>query len=122
MERIEPLLALYSPSVVVFRSMGSANKWQKRRRVIFAVKRTLAKRSIDVQVITRGDVRSRFIETGSKSKYQIAIAIAQMFPELRMKSPPIRKPWQTEHYNIAIFDAIASALAYQSQRQTENDS
>ncbi|MDG7002208.1 MAG: hypothetical protein JRN15_24175, partial [Nitrososphaerota archaeon] len=58
----------------------------------------------------------------NRTKYQIASTIAQMFPELRLKLPPKRRPWQTEHYNIAIFDAISLALAYRSQCRVPADS
>lgn len=122
MERIDPLLALYSPSVVVLKKVGYASKMKKRRSVILAVKRKLAKRFIDVHMVERADVRQRFRESGNRTKYQIASTIAQMFPELRLKLPPKRRPWQTEHYNIAIFDAISLALAYRSQCRVPADS
>jgi len=121
MERIDPLLALYSPSVVVLKKVGHASKMKKRRSVILAVKRKLAKRFIDVHMVERADVRQRFRESGNRTKYQIASTIAQMFPELRLKLPPKRRPWQTEHYNIAIFDAISLALAYRSQCRVPAD-
>src|ERR1035441_8215480 len=93
MERIDPLLALYSPSVAVLRRVGPATKMKRRRYIILAVKRRLAKRLINIHMIDRADVRLRFRESGNQTKYQIASTIALIFPELRSKLPPKRRLW-----------------------------
>jgi hypothetical protein len=114
MERIHPLLALYSPGVVVLKKLGSDSKSKKRRNVTLAVKWNLAKCFIEVHMIERNDVRNAFRQSGSKNKYLIADAIVQMFPELKWKLPQKRRAWQPERYNTAIFDAVALALTCRS--------
>jgi hypothetical protein len=115
MDRIDPLLTLYSPSVVVLKQLSNVNKMRRRRDIILAVKWKLAKRFVDVHLVDMMDVKKVFRQSGSKNKYLIAATIAQTFPELRWKLPQKRRPWQPERYNAAIFDAVALAITCQTQ-------
>ena len=45
-------------------------------------------------------------------KQEIAIAIAERFPELAPRLPRFRKPWMSEDYRMSIFDAVALALTF----------
>jgi hypothetical protein len=44
------------------------------------------------------------------NKAKTARIVAAKFPELRSRLPPERKPWMSEDYRMAIFDAAAFAL------------
>ncbi len=46
------------------------------------------------------------------NKAQMARAIAARFPELTRSLPPERRPWVSEHYRMAIFDAAAFGLSF----------
>jgi len=46
------------------------------------------------------------------TKQEIAIAIAERFPELAPRLPRFRKPWMSEDYRMSIFDAVALALTF----------
>ena len=46
------------------------------------------------------------------TKQEIAIAIAERFPELAPRLPRSRKPWMSEDYRMSIFDAVALALTF----------
>jgi hypothetical protein len=59
--------------------------------------------------ISRTRVRLAFAATGSR-KCEIAIAICDLYSELRIHRPKGKKPWQSEATALAIFDAIALAL------------
>ena len=113
-DRTAPLLALYSPSVVVLKDLGRTNGTD-RRNVIMAVKRKLVKNSSEVHMVKRAEVRKAFHQSGNRNKYQIASAIAEMYPDLKGKVPQKRKTWQPERYNAVLFDAIALALAHRSE-------
>ena len=115
MQRIDPLLTLYSPVVVVLKRMSNTGKTKKRRSVILAIRWTLAKRFIDVHMVEKDDVKEAFRQSGNQNKYMIAATIAQMFPELKWKLPQKRRPWQPERYNAAIFDAVALAITCRLQ-------
>jgi Holliday junction resolvasome RuvABC endonuclease subunit len=112
MQRISPLLAFYSPSVVVLKQLNSSRKARRVKRVITAVRHRVATRAIEVHNVKRADVRQAFRQSGNRNKYQIAAAIAEALPELRRKLPPRRKSYQPERYNAVIFDAVALALAH----------
>jgi hypothetical protein len=119
--RICPLLALYSPSVVVLKHLNSSMKARRRKRVIAAVRHKLVTRSIEVHLVKRVGVRQAFRLSGSRNKYQIAAAIAETFPELRRKLPQKRKAYQPERYNAVLFDAVALALAHRLHCETCTD-
>jgi hypothetical protein len=48
----------------------------------------------------------------AKNKEHIAGAVVRTFPSLGWKMPPTRerKPWVSEEWNMAIFDAVAIGL------------
>jgi hypothetical protein len=56
------------------------------------------------------------------TKHQIAVVIAGKFPELAPRLPPVRKPWMTEDARMAIFDAVALALAHYGRSRLERNS
>jgi Holliday junction resolvasome RuvABC endonuclease subunit len=116
-QRISPLLALYSPSFVVLKSLNLARKARLRMRAIDAVMRELTSRSIEVRMLKRADVRLAFRQSGSRNKYQIATSIAERFPELKRKLPTKRKAYQPERYNAVIFDAVALALTHRLRHE-----
>lgn len=49
-----------------------------------------------------------------RGKYERAVEIAARFPEIGWKLPPKRKPWESEHYSMSIFEALEAAVAYVS--------
>jgi len=115
MGHLAPLLSLYSPVVVVLRDMSHSSRTD-RKRIIMAVRRRLLKCSVDVHMVKRADVRKAFLASGSENKYQIADAIAAMFPELRWKLPMKYKFWHGELRRVALFDAVSLALTDLSRR------
>jgi 5S rRNA maturation endonuclease (ribonuclease M5) len=77
----------------------------------------------NTKVSTR-KVKEVFSAFRANTKHQIAHAIAAQLPELAPRLPRYRKPWMSEDYRMAIFDAAAFALAYfygRSGRQDSND-
>ena len=109
--RIDPLLFHYSPSVVVLKDIGSKSR-AKRKATIADARRNLLKRAISVSMVKPAEVRLAFIQSGGRNKFQIASAVAQMFPELKWRLPAKRRPWQAEPYNSAMFDAVALAFTH----------
>jgi hypothetical protein len=112
-QRIEPLLSIFDPSVIVvkrpaYRNPDYLNGVQSILRVIRA---EADRRSIPIESVTIHEVRCAFRESG-ETKDHIAMAISQSFPDLQWKLPPQRKPWISEGYNMVIFDATATGLTY----------
>jgi len=57
-------------------------------------------------------VKKVFAVFRANTKHEIAHAVAQQLPELAPRLPRFRKPWMSEDYRMAIFDAAALALTY----------
>jgi hypothetical protein len=116
-KRIYPLLEMYAPSVVVVRKITKSpgERYEDLRPIVSAIREQAAAHSAEVVFVGREEVRRVFGRFGKTTKYDIAIQVATFFPELMWKLPPPRKPWQTEHRNMAIFDAASLGIAYFSR-------
>jgi hypothetical protein len=69
------------------------------------------RKNIRVRRFSKADVKRRFQELGSRTKYEIALAIAKRFPELAPRLPRFRKPWMSEDYQMSIFDAVGLGVS-----------
>ena len=67
---------------------------------------------VRVKSVSRAELKQAFAESGAGTKYEIAMAIANRFPELAPRLPRFRKPWMGEDYRMSIFDAVALAIAF----------
>ena len=114
-KRISPLLEIYAPSVVIVRKITQGERYRDLRPVLSAIRKKAADYSAEVVFVGREEVRRAFGRFGKTTKYDIAAQVATFFPELMWKLPPLRKPWQTEHHNMAIFDAASLGIAYFSR-------
>lgn len=115
--RICPLLKIYAPEVLVVRKVasGEGERYAEIRPIMSAIKKQAAKQSVEFELVGREEVRRTFERFGTTTKYDIAARVATLFPELMWKLPPPRKSWQTEYYNMAIFDAASLGIAYFSR-------
>ena len=105
------ILKTYSPSVVIVRGARiSANL--KKYKVAAAIRREARQYGVDVVSIRPPLIRRHFVRYGATTKYQIAQTVATILPELGWKLPPNRKPWESEHYRMSIFDAAAGLIAH----------
>ena len=66
---------------------------------------------IMLALYTREQVSSAFFDEGMGTKHELATLFAKRFSdELGARLPNKRKPWQSEHASMDIFDAVALAL------------
>ena len=63
-----------------------------------------AKRNVKVRRFSRLKIKQTLAE--------IAVAIANRFPDLAPRLPRFRKPWMSEDYRMTIFDAVALAVTF----------
>src|SRR5262245_39769622 len=111
---IADLIDQYQPSVVVvedYVSKGS-RRCGRVRELIEDISKLAVKRKVKVRRCSRLKVRRAFSESGASNKYEIAIAIANRFPELAPRLPRFRKPWMSEDYRMSIFDAVGFGLTF----------
>lgn len=112
-KRILPLIDQYGPFVIALRRRTDSKAYRPQLGLTLREVTTHAKaRAVRIEWISTVDVRRYFSSLGYRTKHQIAVAVAELFPELIWKLPPKRKPWQHEHPNILIFDAVATGLSF----------
>jgi hypothetical protein len=68
--------------------------------------------SIPVHPVRDKELQHIFHPHDAVTKAQIAEFLARFFPELASRVPEARKAWDSESWNMAIFDAAALAVAY----------
>jgi hypothetical protein len=112
--KVATLLELYSPAVMVIRRRNPALK--QSRGTVRAIAAKLAgearQRSISCRFMTADEVRRFFARYECTTKDAVASRIAEWFPDLAWKLPPPRKFYDPESYNMAVFDAAATAMAF----------
>ena len=114
LKQIDDLIAVYLPSVIVVEDYAGKGSRRCRRieRLINDISKLASKRQIKVRSFSRARVKQTFAECGASNKQEIAIVIANRFPELVPRLPRFRKPWMSEDYRMSIFDAVALALTF----------
>src|SRR6266581_9072909 len=81
---IEDLIDVYLPNVIVVEDYAGKGSRRCRRieRLINDISKLASKRQVKVRSFSRTRVKQTFSECGASNKYEIAIAIANRFPEL----------------------------------------
>ncbi len=113
-EKALALVLLFRPSVIVVQDCdGELSRCTKSVRETIEQLATHAhERKIEIARYSRSDVLSAFAPHRAHTKHQIALAIAEILPELAPHIPPKRKQWQGEAHRMAFFDAASLALTY----------
>jgi len=111
-DRFERILRTYHPSAVIILSARSIAANRRAEPTQNAIKTRARKNKVSTICIRPNIVRRHFAQHNAATKHEIAAAVAQILPELAWRLPPKRKPWQNEHYSMAIFDAAAAAIAF----------
>jgi Holliday junction resolvasome RuvABC endonuclease subunit len=112
---VEKLIAQYRPSVFVMED-AHAKDAERSVRIRFLAKRLFAvaaRAKIKTAVMPREEIRKAFFQDGLGTKDALAAAVAESFPEeLGRLLPRKRKAWMNEHFRMAMFEAVAGALAF----------
>lgn len=111
---LEELLEYYGPQIMVTQDLEDPEVRRGFRAQVFlreAVK-LAAQYEVPVRTVSQRHLVRAFADLGYPTKHKIATRIGEVFPELAPRVPPFRKPWMSEDYRMAIFDAVAFGLAY----------
>jgi Holliday junction resolvasome RuvABC endonuclease subunit len=114
LHKVEELVRWYRPTVIVVEDCAH-RKSRRNPRVrqlterILAAAREFGLEGRTLPVVT---VYRTFAGTGAGNKYGIATALVRAFPELMVRLPHKRKPWQSEDSRMSIFGAVALGLTY----------
>jgi hypothetical protein len=104
--RVEGFIDRYQPDLIVLEDVNDTRRGTQARNRIIAIARFSLARRIPVRMVSRTQVRHAFRDYGL-TKFEIALAIARMFPELAARMPRYRKPWMSEDARMNIFDAVS---------------
>lgn len=86
----------------------------KRKKILSKVVKIAKAEKIPLVFVSTADIRKAFAPA-NKSKYQIARAIAERYPELQFRMPAARKAYESEKFGITIFEAAAAGFVYYNQ-------
>ncbi|HEY3569937.1 MAG TPA: hypothetical protein VGP73_18530 [Thermoanaerobaculia bacterium] len=107
---LERLIARYSPSVLVTEDSTRARRGRRALELLDAVETLALLRNVWTVRVPKEKVRELFPD--ACSKHDVAVALAERFPELRPRLPKKRKPWTSEDPRLRIFDALALLMAH----------
>jgi len=119
-KRIVALLASFSPSAIVIKK----ERWNRAdisshiRSLVSVMVDVAAAHSIPICLVADNEVRNTFSNLGCETRDDIAAVLSRIFPDLLLKLPPKRRPWQSEHPRMAMFDAVALGFAYWQHHST----
>ncbi len=116
--RLRPLLALWRPTLLVIRGTRQMPPRQKlpRERYLKGIAVEAKNYRARVHIL-----KKRSTDRAERlTNYASAQAVVQRFPVLTRKLPPKRKPWESEHYSMSIFEALAIAVTDVSKRRVPN--
>jgi hypothetical protein len=82
----------------------------KACELLEAVQTIALLRNIWTVRLPKGKVRKLFPD--ACSKHDVAVSLAERFPELRPRLPRKRKAWTSEDPRMRIFDALALLMAH----------
>lgn len=114
LNRIESLLTLHTPDVLVLQDMSdNGTRRAGRIRELNDDAAELAdQHGLLVRTYSRAQIIVCFEEFGAVTKYGIAEALAKHIPALSLFLPPARKRWMSENPRMGIFDAAALAWIF----------
>jgi hypothetical protein len=120
--RLSFILELYAPSVVIARRTLPIRGAPARHaaHILERIREELRRRSIHFIPLDRNEVRHAFANVRCRTKHEIAAAVAEQFQELKPRLPGPRRPWEPERKRIAIFDALATAIAWNAFAESED--
>jgi len=111
-QRFDRILRTYSPSAVILRGTAGIKANLKKREVVTAIRQEAKQRGADVVSVKPGAISHYFRRYDATTKYQVAQVVATIMPELAWKLPNKRRPWESEHYRMSIFDAAAVVIVH----------
>jgi hypothetical protein len=112
--RLTKLIERYASDVLVLEDcnrQGSRRRSSARRIILDTVLIARANQ-IRTKRFPRSAIKRFFSYAGQARKHEIAVAIAEGFPELAPRLPRFRKIWMSEDERMSIFDAASLALVY----------
>ena len=114
LDKVDGLIRQYQPEIIVLEDYAGkgSRRCHRIEDLIKSARRLADEKHIRDRVVAPERVKKVFRAFGALTKHQIARVIAKQLPELIPWLPRYRKPWMSEDYRMAIFDAAALAITY----------
>ena len=111
LRKVDELLSRYEPTLLVIEDLAVAGARRRKRASteIRSIELLALKRGLSVERVSRLAVIDAFAP--AKSKFEVALQLAESFPALAERLPRKRKAWTTEDARMNIFDALGFAAA-----------
>jgi hypothetical protein len=109
LRKVDELLTYHEPAVLVVEDAAAkgCRRRERGREEIRRIERLATARGIRVARVSRLAVRDTLAR--GKSKYEVALRLAQVFPVLADRLPKRRKAWMTEDQRMNTLDALGLA-------------
>ncbi len=119
--KVEVLLSKHHPAVLVLEDTTApgARRRKRARGEIRSLERLALKRGVPVERVSRLTVLDTFAP--GKGKYEVAVRLAEIFPDLGDRLPWKRKVWMTEDPRMNVFDAVGLAAAQVARSSASTD-
>ncbi|HEX4959337.1 MAG TPA: hypothetical protein VF173_00765 [Thermoanaerobaculia bacterium] len=121
LRKVDELLSRYEPALLVIEDLAvpHARRRKRGKKEVRSIELLALKRGLVVERISRLAVRDTFAP--AKSKFEVALRLAEIFPALAQRLPRKRKAWRTEDARMNVFDALGfAAVASQEKCRTGN--
>lgn len=111
LRKVDELLSRYEPALLVIEDLAvpGARRRKRASTEIRSIETLALKRGLPVERVSRLAVLDAFAP--AKSKFEVALHLADSFPVLAERLPRKRKAWTTEDSRMNIFDALGFAAA-----------
>jgi hypothetical protein len=120
LRKVDDLLSRYEPALVVIEDLAvpGARRRKRASKEICLIKLLALKRGLSVERVSRLTVIGAFAP--EKSKFEMALHLAEIFSVLAERLPRKRKAWMAEDAGMNIFDALGfAAVAMKGAAQRE---
>jgi len=116
--KVDELLSRYKPDVLLLEDLAAkgARRRKRARREIGSIERHALKRGVRVERVSRVGVLNTFAP--EKSKYEVALRLAEVFPVLANRLPRKRNTWRPEEARMSVFDALGFARVFEERTAT----
>jgi hypothetical protein len=109
LRKVDELLTYHQPAVLVIEDVAAKDcrRRTRGREEIRRIERRAKARGVRVARVSRLAVRDTLAR--GKSKYEVALRLAQVFPVLADRLPKRHKAWMTEDQRMNTLDALGFA-------------
>ena len=116
---VDSLIELYDPNMIIVEDcrMKGCRLGEQAKDLIEEVAVLASARRIKCQRCARQSADKVFSRHQAHGKQQIAVELAEWFPELARHLPRPRKPSVSEDPRMSIFDALALAVVHYEKRR-----